>query len=324
MEVVAAGIDTWTLNWRIPEDSAAAKLAAEIATVPQRRGAMLPEPVRGHRVIYEPGFNLVRAEGHPSGDKAELCAVADLERAAEELQDELDAIGLELPRQIGAFLTSSNQRLGVSRLDSTVNLVTDGRAHGLSLLSGVAAAEPSMWFEPVTRREAGGTGLKQVHWTGQRGIVARVYDKGLESMSAPRGELLRFEGQTRWPGASRRDLEELTPAYVRDVFRKRFTPLWRATEGVKIVTKERAAKRIVEAVADERITATQAVQAAGHLLLTQAGHRVGSRSTQWRRRKLVGELGLVLGEDGQADDREIDLCGVMEQVVDTEAWERRG
>ncbi len=323
MRVAAAGVDTWTQNWRLDVDSSAARAAAELATVNSRRGMMLPEPIVGHRVIWEEAHSLLRAEGHPSGDKKDLCAVAGLPAAALRLMEGLANLGIEVPTEQGAFYESEHQWLGVSRLDSTVNFETDGCAHGLSLLAGVSAAEPTAWFEPVTRREAGGRGIKQVHWTGQRGIVARVYDKGLESQAAPRGELLRFEAQTRWPGPSRRELGELTPDYVAQVHRQRFAPLYRATEGVKIVTTDRAGEHLARFVAEERITPGQAVQAAGQLLLAQAGQKVGSRTSQWRRRRLVADLGLVLGEDGQ-QQQEIDLAGVMAQVVDTDAWERRG
>jgi hypothetical protein len=173
------------------------------------------------------------------------------------------------------------------------------------------------------RRQRGGRAIETVSWQGSRGIVARVYDKSTEALSGPRGTLLRFEDQRRWPSSSRRDLDELTATAVREIFCRRFQPLWRASRGVTVVSSTNAARRLAEAVEREVITAGQAVDAAGHLMLARAGVQLGHRSTRYRHRRIAESLGLVLA-DGSADDVEVDLNEVLEGVMGTDAWGAQG
>jgi hypothetical protein len=326
MNVAAAGVDTWCLNWRLEDGRGSAWRAADaMATVKTKTGSMLPgDAVQGHRVIWESGHNLLRAEGHPSGDKAQLATVAELEAAKDRVMDELHALGLEVPRQTGRFLNSPHQCLGVSRLDPTVNLATDSAAHGLSLLEGVAAVEPERFRDSVSWRHGPDQALSSVSWRGKRGVLARVYDKGLESKTAPRGELLRFEGQLRWPGDARRWVEELTAEYVGGKFRDRFVPLWRASEGVKIVTMQSAVTELVQRVNRGDLRITEAEQALGHLVFSKAGVQYRSRQTRYRRRELVRSLGLVLGDGKLQAEQQVDLHEVLDAVVSSDAWERQG
>jgi hypothetical protein len=188
-------------------------------------------------------------------------------------------------------------------------------------MSGVAAIQPDARLQTIVTRQPGGRAIETVAWRGKRGILARTYDKSTEALSGPRATLLRFEDQRRWPTNTRRQTADLDASAVRDMFCKRFVPLWKASRGVHVVTTTNAAQRLREAVTRQEITAGQAVRAAGHLFLTQAGVQIGSQPTRWRHRRIAQDLGLVL-VDGQIAEQEvdIDLGEVLAQVVDGNHW----
>lgn len=69
---------------------------------------------------------------------------------------------------------------------------------------------------------------------GGRKTLGRLYDKGAASGQAERGRLIRPERQDRFARVARRDVTELTVAYVRERFQRRFLPLWKASKGVTV------------------------------------------------------------------------------------------
>lgn len=317
-----AGVDTWSPCWRLDGDSDPARSLCELATQPTRRGRLLTEPVEGHRVVWFEGARLLAAEGHPGGEGVLAspeqlpAALAGLQRALEE------RLGAALPGP-KRFEHSSHGFEGVRRLDVTADLRSESGAQGLAVLSGIAATRPRGRVAARVRRQAGGRAVETVDWLTQRGIVARAYDKGLESNTAARGVITRLEAQNRWPSGYRRDVEELTAAYVCRAFRKRFVPLWQASKGVTVVTMEKLAERLASLVQDGELTIGQAEQLCGYLVLESAGVRSGSRQTSWRRRKLAEEVGLTIA-DGVLEPVEVNLSEVLEQAIDEGAWERRG
>jgi hypothetical protein len=281
----------------------------------------MAEPIGGHQVIWHPGAGLLTAEGHPAG-KGELSSCDRLPDYVSGMHAAMRAAGIEVPTDPGSFDHSCHGFDGFGRLDLTVNLPAASTAEGLAILAGVAAIQPDARLQTIVTRQPGGRAVETVTWRGKRGIVARAYDKSTEALSGPRATLLRFEDQRRWTKHHRRDLEDVgTAAAGRAIFCKRFTPLWQASKGVKLVTHSKAAQHLRQAVTDERITPGQAVLVAGHLFLEQADVRVGSRGTQWRHRKLARELGLVL-VDGQLTEQEVevDMEDVMTRVLDEGAW----
>jgi hypothetical protein len=317
--VAAAGIDTWSPAWKLAEGTAIRRAVAAEAVRPTARGRMLPDLVDGHRVVWFESAGLLAAEGHPEGDGV-LASPDRLPEALARLSERLsDRLGAELP---GAkrFEYSDHGFEGVRRLDATVNIAPGSAARGLAVLAGVAAARPAGRIAPIVRREPGGRAIETITWAGTRGIVARVYDKGVESNSAPRGELIRLEDQRRWPSGHRRDVSELTGAYVCEKFRERFVPLWRASKGLRVVAMQDVAEKLAELVRGEEITPLQAKRVAAHLLFESAGIHLGSRTTRYRDRQLAEGIGLVVA-DGVLENVEVNLAEVLEPVLDVNTWQ---
>jgi hypothetical protein len=180
----------------------------------------------------------------------------------------------------------------------------------------------------VKRKAAG---LETVTWTGtgkRRGIARRVYDKGVESRTAPRGTLIRLEAQLRWPKGQRRAVDEMSVAYARGLFVKRFAPLARASKGVRVVSNlQRFVNEVMDRVEAGELKFAEAERVIAYQQIAQAGRDRtpgASRKTLYNRRALVAETGLVLSEHGTLEEVEVDLHGVLGQVLETDAWERRG
>jgi hypothetical protein len=327
VDVVAAGVDTSAMCWRVNSQTAAAERIGELATQPTWRSRMFPDPVLAHRIVWFPETGLLKAEGHPCcDDSGALCPPAEMATTLDRLEQELAGMGVEVRSARDGGESTYEGVEGVSRLDATVNLQTESTVEGLAILAGMAAVTPNAWFQAEVIRQAGGRAIETVSWSGKRvGKVALMYDKGWEQsgQARQRGRLLRPESRTRWPKGLRRGVDEMTPEYVRGIFVKRFTPLWRATEGVKIVTERHAFEQLQEAVENEVISAGQAYRAAGILVAEKHGVKFGERQQQYRNRQLTNRLGLVL-HDGTDDEQEVDLHDVMTQVLETDAWERRG
>jgi hypothetical protein len=172
------------------------------------------------------------------------------------------------------------------------------------------------------RREPGGRAVETVDWITQRGIVARAYDKGLESNTAPRGERVRLESQNRWPSGLRRDVDELTAGFICGTFRRRFEPLWRASKGVKVVSMENLAGHLIELVDAQELTRAQAEKLCGFLVLEAAGMPSGPQATRWRRKQLAQRVGLATA-DGVTDEVEVDLAAALQDALALDAWDRR-
>lgn len=79
------------------------------------------------------------------------------------------------------------------------------------------------------------------------------------------------------------------------------------------------ATRLAELVHEGEITQHQAEQAAATIVFDAAGAQVGSRTTRWRRRRLLDGLGLVVA-DGVLQEVEVDLGEVLAGVVDEANW----
>jgi hypothetical protein len=207
----------------------------------------------------------------------------------------------------------------VRRLDVTVDVLADG-ATGRALLSGIAAVDAGR-LDVQTRR--GARGMETVSWLGSRGLLARAYDKGVESGSHARGERTRLEAQYRWAREQRRAPEELSASYVREKFLQRFAPLWKATHGLKVVGRMQLKEKVLDLVEAGELTTAQAEQIVAFQFLSDGDRTVYNERTRRRRRQLVRETGVVLAGAGE-DDVEVDLHEILGQVLETNAWDRRG
>jgi hypothetical protein len=153
-------------------------------------------------------------------------------------------------------------------------------------------------------------------------ILGRWYDKGLESGWSLRGERIRAEDQRRYPKGHRRGIHELEAHYVRSKFQQRFYPLWQATKGVTVAGPMIVADKLAEMVHEGELTARQAEQLAGYVVLAKLGVK-HKRSTTYNRRKSLRELGLVVA-DGCLQEVEVDLHAVLEEAMESPAWGATG
>jgi hypothetical protein len=209
---------------------------------------------------------------------------------------------------------------GVRRCDGTADVTFDRPGEGLAVLAGVAAlGYPRL--QTVVHRQVGGGSVETVTLKGHGGrrTVGRWYDKGVESGSAPRGELIRAEDQRRYVAHTRRDVEELTSDYVRASFHRRFVPLWRASKGVTVAGITVLAEQLHAAVQAGELSARNAELLAGFLVLETRGLSVAPLSTGYRRRADLRRLGLVLG-DGVGDEVEVDLHEAIERCLEEGRW----
>ncbi len=328
-EVRQAGIDTWSPAWYVADDSAAARALEAQATIATQRSRLLPESVAGHRVGWFPSSRLVFAEGHPGGDR--LGFADRLPLALDALLGELADRGIPLDaepardRRGAEWLAgpSSPGFAGIRRLDVTCDLAFETTAAGLAVLAGVAAL--GLPRAQLGVRHAPGMGrfgaLETVAFYGHGGkkMLARWYDKGVESLSAPRGRLIRPEDQRRYVKDTRRYVDELGSVYVREKFRQRFLPLWRASKGVTVGGRDVMADKLADLVEAGEVTPGMAERLIGFSVLQDKGLAPGNLRTRQRRRAALREHGLVLAEADEAAV-EVDLHDVLSEALEAEAW----
>lgn len=320
VEVRAAGVDTWSPAWRIdPESWAGAQLASMATTPTKGRSWQLPEAIAGHRVGWFPVAGLLYAEGHPVADG--LARAAQLPEAFLSLQRALLAADVPLPPGVACDDFYGDHHpgfVGLRRLDTTVDLVTDNPAVGAAIMAGVGAVLGEAGVTETWRRRGA---LQTIYLRGDGGrrVLGRWYDKGAESGSAAPGRLIRPEDQRRWAKGQRRAPDELSARYVRGLFHRRFASLWRATEGVTVAGPIILAQKLAAAVSAGEISAREAESLAGYLLLDSAGSYQAPGRTRRRRRATAAGLGLVLS-DGLVQEVEVDLHDVLDQIMDTDEW----
>jgi hypothetical protein len=334
-------VDTWQPSWYIDPDGAAARWLEERATDAGPQGSrMLPKWTAGELLEHRLGWfksGLVFAAGHPQADG--LCAGDSLHWRFGDLEHAIASMGLELRSDRARPLRSRSDRPslysasmgegfgGLSRVDATINLETSRRAVGLATLAGIAAAV----------RDAPGKadifygahrGVETVSLRGHAGrrIVGRWYDKGLESGTAFRGLVIRGEDQRRWSKPDRRDPRDLSGLALRDSFRRRFYPLWQATKGVTVVGPVVIAEKLLALQEAGEIKRGEMERLMGHVLLTVVGGRQPGglgRSAMYRREKRMRQFGLSLA-DGVLEEVEVDVGEVLEQALESDAWQRTG
>jgi hypothetical protein len=299
-----------------------------LATQPTARGKLIPDAVDGHRVGWFPASNLLYAEGHPAEEglapaEALVPRLRALEGAIRDLGVPVESQGFRDPWDWERMRPTGERSpgcAGVRRLDVTVDLVADAD-HGAAVMAGIAALTPAR-HDVVVRRGRRGR-IETVAWMGARGLLARCYDKGVESGMAPPGERNRLEAQYRWGAQSRRDPAELSPSYVRDKFVSRFVPLWRASKGVKVMGAVGFVNELREAVKRDELTVAQAEQVLAFQLLGSVDQSAYNERTRRRRAALVRETGYVLA-NGVMEEVEINLQDVLEEVMETPAWGGQG
>lgn len=328
MVVEAAGIDTWSVCWRLTQDCEAYRAMEGLATQKASRSMLIEEPVSGHRVGWFPSARLMFAEGHPV--EGGLASMDELPGALEGLTKSLGDLGVDLTPGRDRHRASEfhDRDFGipkVRRLDSTLDLRFESAAEGLAVLAGVASL-PLPRMKTGIVREAGGRRIETVQFRGLTGktMLGRWYDKGVESGSDGRGFRIRPEDQRRFVKGARPLVSDMAAStFARDSFVRRFEPLWKASKGIKVGSCLELAKRLAELQRSGHIGHGEAKSVAGHLLLETAQAHLQSPRQVRRDRALARRHGLVLA-DGVLDEVEIDLQEVLEAAMDAEAWGSSG
>jgi len=327
--VTAAGVDTWSPSWYVHPEGEAARWLSEHATVPSKRGSRLlaDEPL-GYRVGWFP-MGLLFAEGHPGGS-GELCPADELPARFAELREALWALGVPVPVGQRAFWHAGSESEGFAgfrRCDATVNVAMPGRAQGLAVLAGIAAAvrdspgKAEVFYGPDR-------GVETVALLGHAGkrMLGRWYDKALEAAIGGRGTVIRGEDQRRWSKQDRREVEDLGADALRSGFQRRFFPLYKAAKGVTVAGPLVLAEKLYALADQGELSRREAEALMGHVCMAVVGGRRGvgvSRRTMYRREARIREFGLHLA-DGVLEEVEVDVGDVLEQALETDAWERRG
>ena len=306
--VIAAGIDTWSPCWYAPAGSPLARALGALATETSGRALLLPEPIAGHRVGWFPDPRLVFAEGRPGG--GELLPAAAIPAALARLCGALADLGIR---------ATPARCAGLRRLDVAADLRADSSAEGLALLECVAAASFGSGKLAAYRAERRTESILLKTRAGR--TLARLYDKGAQLGATP-GRLLRFEAQWRFPRERRPAPEGLGPAELRELFARRFAPLWQAAGGLRLAPGTGLVERLAAAVADGRLAPSRARSLAGYLMLGAAGVPQGARRTTYELERECRELGLLASLTADAD-RSVDVATVLDECMAPGVWESK-
>jgi hypothetical protein len=324
MVAVAAGCDTWGPTWIVDPDSPPGRHLSTLAVAPSAHGGRrLAEKVAGHTVMWWEQHGLLKAEGHPLDGG--LCPPARLRARLGELSLSLWEADVPVPWACRRFKGSGREAAGFagfSRIDLTVDLsFPDG--HGTAVLKAVEAA--AKWSGLMSRPERGRAGDTQTVYTRSKsGVLARVYDKGLESLSHPAGHLIRPEAQWRWADRRRRPDEEdlgdpqACAAWMRERFRARFERWCRGR--IVVGDMSQLADEIARAIEAGRLTPRQGEALFGYIGMRGRGGVPGQKKrTRQLRERQVRQFGFVL-VDGVLEPVEVDLGAVLSEASRSDLW----
>lgn len=238
-------------------------------------------------------------EGHPR--PGGLAAPGSLTGAEEGLSSALRELGL------GCI-----EDRGVSRLDTTVTLRFADAQEGRAFLAATAVldyprAKVATWGRPLE------TVMIKAERSGK--TLARIYDKGVESGSAPPGELIRLEDQRRFATSARFKVGHVSEM-CKPIFESRFAPVAASTEGLHAATLPVVSERLRAQVREGDMDYRTAERLAGYLLL-QGGQRVAPDRLGRRRRSELREHGLVVSEPME-DPIDVDLSEAISAAL--AAW----
>jgi hypothetical protein len=281
--VFEAGVDTWRLNFTTSRD----------------HGAELFDLGR-NKAQWMPGLSLLCVEGHPSPDG--LAQACELSPAFEEVC------------QLVEENCGSYDFKGLARLDSTATMRFEDGRQGVATLLGIAALDFPRLKQLVIAKPPETVALLSLKSRGR--MLARCYDKGIEAGTAGRGEVIRFEDQSRFKSGARPSSAALTGHYVKERFERRFLPLARATKGLTVASLPVLTRKLHEQLIEGEITARQAEILAGYLVMGGAGL---PRRTKYRRNAELRELGLVVA-DAFYEPVEVNLGEVFEACLSSERW----
>jgi hypothetical protein len=295
-----AGVDTARFLLRVRDERDQAAIGALCEHGPSK----LPDVAA--RAQWFPSWELLAVEGHP----AEVLGRRGL-AAGDELGRTFGVVRDVLRESVGVRQVAD---VGLSRVDCTATFRFERPADGWAVLTGLHALDA-----PRMKPGAIGRPIETVEWrsAGGRRRLARAYDKGVESGTAPAGTLIRLEAQQRFRDQWRHPAHLWNSERVADEFGRRFAPLQASTEGGLVVASERVvAEQLRELVEAGRLTPNAASTLLGHMACESVGIRRPNRTTR-RHRAALRRLGLALALDGIEDgDRvDVDLAAILDGAL---------
>ncbi|MGH9919074.1 MAG: hypothetical protein ACRD6W_09435 [Nitrososphaerales archaeon] len=139
-------------------------------------------------------------------------------------------------------------------------------------------------------------------------VRLRLYDKGLQSKTAPAGELVRVERQFRWQGKKRPDPASMAQGDLGTMWQGQLR-VWEGCDDVVVAGLDDHARLIMERAEDGTINPNKALRLSGEILQRGRGFGrdwwvVQGKGRQWARHtKELRDLGIVLDEDGLPSKR---------------------
>jgi hypothetical protein len=333
------GIDTVSFAWRVFDlttvlnrmsvtrpDPATGELVA-----PRSKGSStwLTDPLSGSRVglTRSPtGVRLLWCEGR----LAALCAddATNHDLAPPEMLGEGAERANALARRLGLGLPEDAPVL-VRRLDLAADVSFVAGVDGRAFLQALAALDcPRYKRAPV--HGAGESGIENVQWRTPKSfrLVHRCYDKGVESASAPAGQLVRLEREWWVPSSERMEPAALAHYDLAEVFAGPLRSWVRSGASVMAVGPYDACRLLRERVGKVKLGGSS-----GRLLTLRVAERMAgtigvlgvygddwyaNRRTASRRRAELRKVGIEFVSDLARGVR-IDVGTVLREAC--EAWE---
>lgn len=333
------GIDTVSFAWRVFDVTAALSRltvtqpdpATGELVAPRSKGSStwLTDPLSGSRVglTRSPsGVILLWCEGR----LAALCADDDgnHDLAPPELLTEGARRATALVRRLGLGLPEDAPVL-IRRLDLAADVSFADGVDGRAFLQALAALDcPRYKRAPV--HGAGESGVENVQWRTPKRfkIVHRCYDKGVESATAPTGQLVRLEREWTVPSGERMDPSALAHYDLAQVFAGPLRSWVQSGVSVTAVGPYDACKLLRERVGKVKLGGNS-----GRLLTLRVAERMagtigvlsvygddwyGNRRTARRRRAELRKVGIEFVSDLARGVR-IDVGTVLRAAC--AAWE---
>lgn len=274
---------------------------------PDRR--LLLEGPGGSRLHYFPQFGVLRLEGRAA---AIISGNVDEHRLAS--APELAQVGV-IARDLVGQLTG--ERLDVSeaaRLDVACDL-SCSRDDGLALLRVLRHAKPprSKWMVYENARDRAPETVAFV--TEKRGrILLRAYDKGLESGTAPRGELIRIERQQRLDKGRRRRPDAIDAGYLGAVWASHLQGMSKSARQVTVGGATTLTQELAARVAEGTMSPARARSLLGAAyLLPELEKNLGDRTARRWAADLAAE-GIMPIRDDLPDLSRIALPALLREL----------
>ncbi len=309
-----AGLDTVSLAWRGQAGSRVLSAIGAAPTFKQARGVVVAEPApSGMRVLAWPEHGLVAAEGRLAAvlagrrDCWDLAGISDLQRADEAMREQMRVLLDVEPEDVDAE---------VRRYDLTTERSFEHPEQGLAFLRALGhMCPPRLKLKKVETAD----GRTETVWsiTPRRGrVLARAYDKGVESGSHPPGHRVRLEAQNRPPRAARFRPVILAERDLRPDFARTLAPFLEGGEAV-VTSPAGVVHHLAGKVARDELSMARAERMAGSVEFLRAYGRAfyASDADSARRLRDLRRAGVVV-DDALPDRAQLPVSDLLREAVE--------